>query len=208
MTEKYPLNIPCIMIIDDDESVREALLLLMKSIKLTARAFASATEFIEQYQPMQRGCIISDIRMPGMSGLALQQELKQRNACQPLIFITGHGDIAMAVDAIKDGAFDFLTKPFRDQDLLDTIDNALEENAVRLAAIDQRNKISQRLESLTARERQVLDLVLAGQPNKLIAEHLHLSPRTVEVHRSHMMEKMQAPNATELIKLMQQFVSA
>lgn len=195
------VNEPCVMIIDDDESVREALQFLMKSVSMLAKTYSSAIEFIDEFNPKQRGCIVSDIRMPGMSGLAMQEELNQRRACQPIIFITGHGDIAMAVDAIKNGAADFLTKPFRDQDLLDAVNKALVVNESKLNELDSQAEVTQRLKTLTARERQVLELVVIGKANKVIADKLKLSPRTVEVHRSHMMEKMQVRTVAELVKL-------
>lgn len=195
------VNEPCVMIIDDDESVREALQILMKSVSMLAKTYSSAIEFIDEFNPKQRGCIVSDIRMPGMSGLAMQEELNQRRACQPIIFITGHGDIAMAVDAIKNGAADFLTKPFRDQDLLDAVNKALVVNESKLNELDSQAEVTQRLKTLTARERQVLELVVIGKANKVIADKLKLSPRTVEVHRSHMMEKMQVRTVAELVKL-------
>jgi len=192
----------CVLVIDDDESVREAVSFLLKSVGLKVKTYPSAKTFIAEYDPNQRGCIVSDIRMPGMSGISLQQELLKRHATQPIIFITGHGDIPMAVEAVKNGAIDFHTKPFRDQDLLDSIDIAMERNAQILEEMDQQNAIQNRLETLTHRERQVLEMVIEGKSSKMIAEELHLSPRTVEVHRSHMMEKMQVQTVVELVKLM------
>lgn len=196
------VNDPCVHIIDDDNSVREALAFLLKSVGLPARTFDSAKAFLEQYQPEQAGCIVSDIRMPGMSGLALQQELRERQSIQPIIFISGHGDIPMAVDAVKNGALNFLTKPFRDQDLLDCIDEAIAQNTLARQETMQNSQLEQRLKGLTRRETQVLDGVVAGLSNKAIAEQLHVSPRTVEVHRGHMMEKMDARSLTELLKSM------
>lgn len=196
------INDPCVHIIDDDSSVREALAFLLKSVGLLAQTFESAKAFLEQYQPEQAGCIVSDIRMPGMSGLALQQELLERQSVHPIIFISGHGDIPMAVDAVKNGALNFLTKPFRDQDLLDCIDEAIAKNAVARQQTMRHSQLERRLNELTRRESQVLDGVVAGLSNKEIAEQLHVSPRTVEVHRGHMMEKMGARSLTELLKSM------
>ncbi len=193
---------PCVLIIDDDESVREALLFLMKSVELNAKAYASAKEFMTQYETDVPGCLVSDIRMPGISGLELQQELKNRGSQMPIIFITGHGDIPMAVEAIKHGAEDFLTKPFRDQDLLDCINTAMGKDQEQRRKLNEREAIEQRLITVTTRERQVLDGVVAGKANKVIAFELNLSHRTVEVHRSHVMEKMQAHSLAELVKLM------
>lgn len=195
---------PCVLIIDDDESVREALLFLMKSVKLNVRAFASAKEFMAQYETDSPGCLVSDIRMPGMSGLELQLELKKRKSQMPIIFITGHGDIPMAVEAIKQGAEDFLTKPFRDQELLDCINIAMDKDKRQRAKQDVRDVINQRLSTITRREKQVLERVVAGKANKVIAIELNLSHRTVEVHRSHVMEKMQARSVADLVRIMQQ----
>jgi two-component system response regulator FixJ len=203
MTDKAASDVPVISIIDDDESVREALLFLMKSVGLNAEIFGSAKDFLTDYDPSSRGCIISDIRMPGMSGLDLQHELNQRACTLPIIFITGHGDIPMAVEAIKSGAVDFHTKPFRDQSLLDSINKAIEFNKILRRDMDQKNSIHQRLATLTPREREVLELVIAGKVSKVIADKLQLSPRTVETHRAHMMEKMQVATLTELGKLVQ-----
>lgn len=197
------LNIdePSVLIIDDDESIRDSLMFLMASVGLKAKTYSSAIVFLAEYEPFQRGCIISDVRMPGMSGLVLQQELIKREATQPIIFITGHGDIPMAVEAVKSGASDFHTKPFRDQDLLDSIDVAMEANRVIVSEMSQRESVERLLDSLTKRERQVMGLVVAGKSNKAIADELYLSPRTVEVHRSHVMEKMKVRTLTELVKL-------
>ncbi len=195
---------PCVLIIDDDESVREALLFLMKSVNLNAKAYDSASQFMAGYEADVPGCLISDIRMPGMSGLELQQVLKKRNSQMPIIFITGHGDIAMAVEAIKQGAVDFLTKPFRDQDLLDSINAAMERDQQQRRKLDELEIVTKRLGTITARERQVLDRVVAGKANKVIAFELNLSHRTIEVHRSHVMEKMQVRSLAELVKSMQQ----
>jgi len=194
---------PCVLIIDDDESVREALLFLMKSVELNAKAYVSAKEFMAQYETDVPGCLVSDIRMPGMSGLELQQELKKRGSQMPIIFITGHGDIPMAVEAIKHGAEDFLTKPFRDQDLLDCINMAMDKDLEQRHKLDERVSIERCLSTITTRERQVLDRVVAGKANKVIAFELNLSHRTIEVHRSHVMEKMQAHSLAELVKFMQ-----
>ena len=193
---------PTVLIIDEDESVRVALLFLMKSVELNARAYASAREFIAQYEADTPGCLVSDIRMPGMSGLELQQELKKRHSKMPMIFNNSHGDIPMAVEAIKIGAEDCLTKPFRDQDLLDCINNAMDKDQQQRRKLDEVQAIEQRLTTITPRERQVLDRVVAGKANKVIAIELNLSHRTIEVHRSHVMEKMQARSLAELVKLM------
>jgi len=193
---------PSVFIIDDDKSVREALLFLMKSMEFNATAFVSAKEFMAQYENDVPGCIVSDIRMPGMSGLELQQALRKRDSKIPIIFITGHGDISMAVEAIKNGAENFLTKPFRDQELLDCVNAAMDKDQLQRGKLGEKEAIELRLASLSTRERQVLDLVVAGKTNKVIAFELNLSHRTIEVHRSHVMEKMQVRALADLVKLL------
>jgi len=194
---------PLVVIIDDDDSVREALLFLMKSMELHAVAFSSAREYLSKYENDVPGCIVSDIRMPGTSGLALQQELSERGSTTPIIFITGHGDIPMAVEAIKKGAEDFLTKPFCDQKLLDCINSAIEKDRYRRREQKKIQSINSRLATLTRREHQVLEMVAAGKSNKAIAAALNLSHRTIEVHRSHVMEKMKVSTLTDLLVLLQ-----
>jgi two-component system, LuxR family, response regulator FixJ len=193
----------CVFIVDDDEAVRDALGFLMQSVGLLAKSFASADNFLSVFDDSQPGCLVSDIRMPGMSGLDLQETLIQRGSVIPMIFITGHGDIPMAVEAIKKGAHDFLTKPFRDQDLLDCINSAMEKDTRQRKQQGQRACVERRVACLSKREKQVLDLVVAGTSNKEIANELNLSHRTVEVHRSHMMEKMETRSLAELVSLMQ-----
>src|SRR5437763_9047622 len=149
---------PTVFIVDDDAAVRNSLRLLVKSVGLTAAVFASAQEFLGSYDPQQPGCLALDVRMPGMSGLELQQQLNLRGAVIPVIFMTGHGDIPMAVEAMQHGAFDFLQKPFRDQDLLDRIQRAIAKDIEQRQSLGEHERIKAHLESLTAREREVLDL--------------------------------------------------
>jgi two-component system response regulator FixJ len=192
---------PIVYIVDDDDAIRAALRLLLKSVGLAATPLSSAQEFLASYQPQQPGCLILDVRMPGMSGLDLQQELNVRGAIIPVIFITGHGDVPMAVEAMQQGAFDFLQKPFRDQDLIDRIQRALAKDQAERTQLQERDRIKERLESLTAREREVLDLVTSGKPNKIMAADLGVSQRTVEVHRSRVMEKMGASSLAQLVRM-------
>src|SRR5580700_3838310 len=192
---------PTVFVVDDDEGVRNSLRFLLKSVGLPARALASAGEFLESYQPSQPGCLVLDVRMPGMSGLELQQQLNLRGAVIPVIFITGHGDIPMAVEAMQQGAFDFLQKPFRDQDLIDRIQRALTKDQTNRAELLERSRIKQRLETLTAREREVLELVTSGKPNKIMAADLGVSQRTVEIHRARVMEKMGASSLAQLVRM-------
>jgi len=193
--------LPTAIVIDDDEAVRSSLKLLLRSVKLPVAVYASAQEFLPKYSVDQPGCLIVDVRMPGMSGLELQEQLNLRGAMIPVIFITGHGDISMAVEAMRHGAFDFLPKPFRDQDLLDRIQKALEKDAKNRREIAQTGRIRQQFESLTPREREVLDLVTSGKANKVMAADLGVSQRTIEIHRSRVMEKMQANSLAQLVRM-------
>jgi two-component system, LuxR family, response regulator FixJ len=192
---------PIVFVVDDDEGVRNSLRFLLKSVGLPARALASAGEFLESYESSQPGCLVLDVRMPGMSGLELQQQLNLRGAVIPVIFITGHGDIPMAVEAMQQGAFDFLQKPFRDQDLIDRIQRALERDGRNRAALDEHARIRERLDSLTPREREVLALMTRGKPNKIMAAELGLSQRTVEIHRARVMEKSGAASLAQLVRM-------
>jgi two-component system response regulator FixJ len=198
VTNKKPL----VMVVDDDSGVRNAMRILLKSVGMESALYASAQEFLAAYQPGQPGCLVLDIRMPGMSGLELQQQLNLRGAVIPVIFMTGHGDIPMAVEAMQHGAFDFLQKPFRDQDLLDRIQRALVKDAERREALGEHSRIRSHLSSLTAREREVLDLMTLGKQNKAIAQDLGVSPRTIEIHRARVMEKMDAQSVAELVRMM------
>ena len=192
---------PTIFVVDDDEGVRNSLRFLLKSVGLTTRALASAKEFLDTYQPTQPGCLVLDVRMPGMSGLELQEQLNLRGATIPVIFITGHGDVPMAVEAMQHGAFDFLQKPFRDQDLIDRIQRALERDVRNRTALTQHEKIRERLESLTPREREVLTLMTRGKPNKVMAAELGVSQRTVEIHRARVMDKSGATSLAQLVRM-------
>lgn len=192
---------PTIFVVDDDDSMRQAIALLLRTVGYTAVAFATPTEFLEKFDPNVHGCLVLDIRMPQMSGLEVQQALNKAGAILPVIFITGHGDIPMAVQAMKDGAFDFLTKPFRDQDLLDRINSALKQDAENRAAIEKHAELRRRADSLTPREREVLALIVEGKANKVVAIDLGLSERTVEIHRANVMEKMGARSVAHLVKM-------
>jgi FixJ family two-component response regulator len=190
------------MIVDDDPGVRNAMRLLLRSVKLECALYASAQEFLAAYDPTQPGCLVLDIRMPGMSGMELQQQLNLRGAVIPVIFMTGHGDIPMAVEAMQHGAFDFLQKPFRDQDLLDRIQRAMIRDGELRQSLGEHARIRDHLKELTPREREVLDLLIQGKQNKVIAQALDVSPRTVEIHRARVMEKMSAQSVAELVRMM------
>ena len=192
---------PTVYIVDDDDSMRQAVTLLLRTVGYTPVAFARPSEFLAKYDPNVHGCLVLDIRMPQMSGLEIQQHLNRSGTILPVIFITGHGDIPMAVQAMKDGAFDFLTKPFRDQDLLDRINNALKQDAENRAAIERHADLRARVESLTPREHEVFGLLVDGKANKVVAIDLGLSERTVEIHRANVMEKMGARSMAHLVKM-------
>lgn len=193
---------PTVFVVDDDNAVRNSLRLLLKSVGIASQPLGSAAEFLESYRPSQPGCLVLDVRMPGMSGLELQQQLNLRGAVLPVIFITGHGDIPMAVEAMQHGAFDFLQKPFRDQDLIDRVQRALERDRAIRGQLKSTERIRDNLASLTPRERQVLELVTAGKPNKVMAGDLGVSQRTIEIHRARVMEKMQASSLAQLVRMM------
>lgn len=187
-------------LVDDDEGVREALTVLLTEAGFAVRTYKSGTEFLEKFDPASRGCIVSDIRMPGLDGLELQQRLRARKVKQPIIFITGHGDIQMAVQAIRGGASDFIEKPFDDAVLINAIRrelNAAPADEAPASDSEARRKLAQ----LTPREREVLDCMVAGKANKITAFELGLSIRTVETHRAHIMQKMSAGSLSELVRM-------
>jgi len=195
-------DVATVIVVDDDAGVRNSMRILLKSVGLNCTLFASAQEFLGAYQPSQQGCLVLDIRMPGMSGLELQQELNLRGAVIPVIFMSGHGDIPMAVEAIQHGAFDFLQKPIREQDLLDRIQRAIVKDGELRKSLGEHARIRSHLDSLTPREREVLDLMTLGKQNKAIAQDLAVSPRTIEIHRARVMEKMSAHSVAELVRMM------
>jgi len=190
-----------VFVVDDDRAMRDSLRWLLESIGLTVRTYATAAEFLREHQPSQPGCLVLDVRMPGMSGLDLQAELARRGAELPTIVVTGHAEVAMAVRAVKAGAIDFIEKPFSDQLLLDRVRQALEIDRQSREVRARREEARRRLASLSAREREVLELVAAGKANKEVAAALGLSPKTVEVHRAHVMAKMAVDSLAELIRV-------
>ena len=190
-----------VFIVDDDDAVRGSLRLLLKSAGLPAVAHASAKEFLDNWHPEQPGCLILDVRMPGMSGIELQSELNRRGAIIPVIFVSGHGDIPMAVEAIQHGAFDFLPKPFSDKDLIDRVQRALAADAENRKALVEKDTLRSRYDSLTPREQEVLVLVTQGKANKVMAGDLGVSQRTVEIHRARVMEKMGANSLAQLVRM-------
>lgn len=190
---------PLVYLVDDDDAVRDSLGLLLRSVGLECALFGSALEFLDAYDAKRHACLVADIRMPGLSGLELQQRLNEQRAGIPIIFITGHGDVPMAVGAMKSGATDFIQKPFRDQDLLDRIHKALAQDREQRAARAERREIQKRLASLTPRETEVMQRVVRGQANKVIAMDLGVSQRTVELHRARVMHKLKMRSLAELV---------
>lgn len=191
-----------VSIIDDDNDVRDSIVELIDSIGLQTKSYASAINFLDELDINQAGCILADVRMPGISGIELQYKLKELGVIQPLIIMTGHGDITMAVQAMKNGAFEFLEKPFRDQELLDCLAKALEKDDENRNRLQTQFATQDLVNSLTMREREVVDRVLEGKVNKIIARELEISDRTVEIHRSHAMEKLGVKSVVELVKVM------
>jgi FixJ family two-component response regulator len=190
-----------VFVIDDDASMRTALEDLVRSVGLEVRGFASPQEFLQSKQPDAPACLVLDVRLPGKSGLTFQKELAHAGPNLPVIFVTGHGDISMSVRAMKAGAVEFLTKPFHDQDLLDAIQTALEQDRTRRSETHLLGELRERFATLSERERQIMTLVVIGRPNKYIAAELSVSEMTVKVHRGQVMRKMQAASLPELVRM-------
>ena len=199
---------PLIYLVDDDEAVRDSLGMLFDSIGLAHEAYASALDFLLSYDPARHACLVADIRMPGLSGLELQQRLNDQGAETPIIFITGHGDVPMAVTAMKSGAADFVQKPFRDQDLIDRINKALERDRERRKTRAEQDEIRSRIALLTPREKEVMQCVVRGQANKVIAMDLGVSQRTVELHRARVMRKLKMRSLAELVHAIDKIAGA
>jgi len=188
-----------IYLVDDDDAVRDALGILLDSVGLAYEAYPSAMEFLDHYDRRRHSCLVADIRMPGLSGMELQQRLNEQRAPIPVIFITGHGDVPMAVSAMKAGASDFVQKPFRDQDLIDRIHKALQLDTERRAASEQERVVRDRMALLTPREMEVMQHVVRGHANKVIAMDLGVSQRTVELHRARVMQKLKLRSVAALV---------
>ncbi len=194
-------NAQTVFIVDDDEGVREGLSLLLDSISQPCEVFESAIDFLAAYDPTRGGCLVLDIRMPRMTGLDLQEKLNEQGSSLPVIFITGHGDIPMAVEAMRRGALDFIRKPFREQDLLDRINEALVCNTDARQQLHDQKQLTDKIASLTGREREVFHRVADGEMNKVIAQELDISERTVEVHRSQVMKKLGVRTLAQLVRI-------
>ena len=190
-----------VYVVEDDEAVRDSLELLLKSDGKPVRPYKSATAFLKDYSDKMAGCIVLDIRMPGMDGMELQKKLNEKHSILPIIFVTGHGDVPMAVDAMKEGAVDFIQKPYREEALLEKIEAALTQDLEQLKSLDEKQEIIRRIKSLTPREHEIMDRMIAGQANKVIAIELEISQRTVEIHRSRVMHKMGTQSLAHLVRM-------
>lgn len=197
------MQTPLIWLLDDDAQVRESLSWLLESVGLAVKALATPEALLSQRTQLdlQPGCLLLDVRMPGMSGLELLEQLKKHETCLPVILLTGHADVAMAVRALKSGAYDFFEKPFNDQQLLETLNQAVAYHREALLKAKKTQILELKLAGLTQRERQVLELLLEGLPGKQMADRLHISPKTVDVHRYHLMQKLEVQSLAEMVQL-------
>ncbi len=191
---------PMVHIVDDDEAVRDALSLLMQAEDIPSQTYASAEEFLDQHAQFKLGCLLLDVRMPGMNGLELLDLLKQQDVSIPVIFISGHGDVSMAVKAMKAGASDFIEKPFDNEHLLNLVSICLVDSVSLNNSTQLRHELEAKVASLTKREREVMELLVDGKQNKVIAKELNISTRTVELHRSRVMEKLHAHSLSEIVR--------
>ncbi|MDF0751105.1 response regulator FixJ [Marinobacter sp. 71-i] len=190
-----------VYVVEDDEAVRDSLELLLKSDGKPVKTYDNANAFLKDYSEKMAGCIVLDIRMPGMDGMELQKKLNEKHSILPIIFVTGHGDVPMAVDAMKEGAVDFIQKPYREEALLQKIEAALEQDQEQRKTLGEKQEILRRVKSLTPREHEIMDRMIAGQANKVIAIELEISQRTVEIHRSRVMHKMGTHSLAHLVRM-------
>ncbi|SEP65762.1 two component transcriptional regulator, LuxR family [Solimonas aquatica] len=207
--EKVPAESQGVVyVLDDEEAICDSVELLMKSVALPTRSYQSPAHFLADWRLEWRGCLLLDVRMPGMSGLEIQRLLSERGSRLPIIFMTGHGDVPMAVEAMRVGAFDFLQKPFHDEDLIERVQRAMQQDARDAERDTQRAQIKSRYETITPREREIAQRLMSGAANKLIAYDLKLSERTVELHRAHIMQKMGVRSLAELVRMLLEVGSA
>lgn len=190
-----------VFVVEDDEAVRDSLALLLKSEGLPVQTFKSGTAFLEKWTADMAGCIVLDIRMPGLDGMAVHKVLNERKSLLPIIFVTGHGDVPLAVEAMRRGSFDFIEKPYREGELLDKVKAALIADAEARKLLGEQQLIINRIRSMTPREREIMDRMIAGQANKVIAIELEISQRTVEIHRSRVMHKMGTHSLAQLVRM-------
>lgn len=191
---------PMVFVVDDDEAMRDSIACLLESVNLPSRMFSDASAFLEFFETQRQGCILLDIRMPGMSGMELLENLKANGVTLPVIIITGHGDVPLAVRALKLGAFDFVQKPFNADDLLDRVHAALEQVQERRQKDRKLDRLRSHFDALTGREREIMELVVAGNPSKVIGMKLGISSRTVDIHRSNIMRKLNVRTVAELVQ--------
>jgi len=190
-----------VYVVEDDEAVRDSLEMMLVSMAHKVETFPTANAFLEDYDESMAGCIVLDIRMPGMDGMELQKALNSKNSILPIIFVTGHGDVPMAVEAMQQGAIDFVQKPYREQELLEKIKAALELDAEQRTSLIEKKEILRKLEELTPREQEIMDMMIDGHANKVIAIDLDISQRTVEIHRSRVMHKMGTHSLAHLVRM-------
>lgn len=190
-----------VYLVEDDDAVRDSLQMVLESVGHKVASYSRADTFLEDFSTDMAGCMVLDIRMPGMNGMELQRQLNSRNSILPIIFVTGHGDVPMAVEAMQRGAVDFVQKPYREEELLSKIQQAITADAENRADLEEKHKITERLADLTPREKQVMDLMIEGKANKVIAYDLDISQRTVEIHRARVMEKMGVRSLAHLVRM-------
>lgn len=197
-------QLPTVYVVDDEEPVGDSIAMLLRTVGLATQVYRDPRVFLEDYRPEQPGCLLLDVRMPQMSGLEMQRELARRNATLPIIFISGHADVPMAVEAMRAGAIDFIQKPFNDDELIRRVQKALEQDAQERALLERREEIEQRWKELTARERDVARRIGDGKANKVAAAELHISVRTVELHRARILQKMGVRSVAQLARMLAQ----
>ena len=193
---------PVVFVVDDEEAVGDSIAMLLRTVGLTARVYRDPRAFLGDYRPEQPGCLLLDVRMPQMSGLELQQELIRHNVTLPVVFITGHGDVPMAVEAMRAGALDFIQKPFNDDELIRRVQKALEEDARERELLQRREEIERRWKELTPREREIAGRIADGQANKVVAAELGISVRTAELHRARILQKMGVRSLAQLVRML------